>query len=223
MRPAGRNTIAASGTGTADTTGPAVAITYPADNATVTSASLTVRGTASDSGLGNNGVSSVTVNGVSASGGTASGANTANWSATITLSPGANTITVVGKDTLNNSTQQQIHVNTQNQWWPPSVSVQPPSPSSANNISITLAGDWPYVGYPTNSADTQSTYPTITQNGSDIYVNIYRFNSGLIVPGDTSWSVTGNLDPPAGRHVPCLCRAQGLGRTWRRHHDRTRS
>ena len=72
----------------ADTTGPAVTISYPQNNATVTSASLTVTGTASDSGLGNDGVSSVTVNGVSASGGTASGANTANWSAPITLSPG---------------------------------------------------------------------------------------------------------------------------------------
>ncbi|HUT94089.1 MAG TPA: NBR1-Ig-like domain-containing protein, partial [Thermoguttaceae bacterium] len=68
-----------------DITAPAVAITYPLNNATVTSASLTVTGTASDSGRGNNGVSSVTVNGVSASGGTASGTNTANWSAGITL------------------------------------------------------------------------------------------------------------------------------------------
>ena len=71
-----------------DTTGPAVTISYPQNNATVTSANLTVTGTASDSGLGNDGVSSVTVNGVTASGGAASGANTANWSASITLSPG---------------------------------------------------------------------------------------------------------------------------------------
>ena len=44
-----------------DTQGPALAITSPANNATVTSASLPVSGTASDSGYGNNGVSSVTV------------------------------------------------------------------------------------------------------------------------------------------------------------------
>ena len=96
---------------TPDTTGPTVVITSPANNAIVTSASLTVSGTASDSGRGNNGISSVTVNGVNASGGAASGANTANWSATITLSPGANTITVVARDTLNNAGQQQITVN----------------------------------------------------------------------------------------------------------------
>ncbi len=67
-------------------------------------------GAASDAGQGNNGVSSVTVNGAAATGGTASGAATANWSATITLNPGPNTITVVANDTLNNAAQRQITV-----------------------------------------------------------------------------------------------------------------
>ena len=93
-----------------DTQGPALAITSPANNATVTSASLPVSGTASDSGCGNNGVSSLTVNGVSASGGTASGAGTANWNATVTLNPGTNLVTVTAKDTLNNSSQKQTTV-----------------------------------------------------------------------------------------------------------------
>jgi hypothetical protein len=96
--------------GGGDTTAPIISITSPLNNATVTSANLQVIGTASDSGYGNNGVSSVTVNGVSASGGTASGANTANWNATITLNPGANQIMVETKDTLNNSRQQLITV-----------------------------------------------------------------------------------------------------------------
>ena len=93
-----------------DMQGPALAITSPANNATVTSASLPVSGTATDAGYGNNGISSVTVNGVSASGGTASGTGTANWNATITLNPGVNTITAVAKDTFSNSGQQQITV-----------------------------------------------------------------------------------------------------------------
>ena len=67
-------------------------------------------GKATDSGRGNNGVSSVTVNGVSASGGTAAGSGTANWSATVTLTPGQNTITAVARDSLNNAGQQQITV-----------------------------------------------------------------------------------------------------------------
>jgi len=93
-----------------DTTGPALVIASPTNSATVTSATLPVSGTASDSGYGNNGVASVTVNGVGASGGTASGAGTANWSATITLNCGTNLITVTAKDSLNNSTQKQIPV-----------------------------------------------------------------------------------------------------------------
>src|ERR1019366_5710373 len=57
-----------------------------------------------------NGISSVTVNGANASGGTASGSGTASWSATVMLVSGVNTITVVAKDTLNNSTQKVVSV-----------------------------------------------------------------------------------------------------------------
>jgi hypothetical protein len=93
-----------------DTTPPTLAIDFPPDGAVTASSMLTVMGPASDAGHGNNGISSVTVNGIPASGGTATGANTAQWSATITLSPGPNTITVVAKDGLNNSMQKQISV-----------------------------------------------------------------------------------------------------------------
>src|SRR5262249_59427461 len=71
----------------ADANGLEVAITSHRNNQTVTSSPITVSGTASDSGLGNSGISSVTVNGVAASGGTASGSGTANWSQSVTLNP----------------------------------------------------------------------------------------------------------------------------------------
>lgn len=93
-----------------ETVPPALTITSPANGAVVASASLLVSGTASDSGLGNSGISSVTVNGISATGGTTSGSGTANWSATVTLGLGANLITVAAKDTLSNSTQKVISV-----------------------------------------------------------------------------------------------------------------
>jgi hypothetical protein len=106
------STIASvSVTYTPDTQGPALVINSPVSGATVTSPSLLVSGTASDSGRGNNGVSSVTVNGVRAANDTASGTGTANWSATITLlSAGANIITVVATDTVGNRTIVQINV-----------------------------------------------------------------------------------------------------------------
>ena len=99
--------------GGGDSTPPAVAITSHTNNQTVTSSPITVAGTASDSGLGNSGISSVTVNGVAATGGTATGAATANWSRSVALNPGANTITVVGKDNsaAQNSTTTSITVN----------------------------------------------------------------------------------------------------------------
>src|SRR6266581_4359005 len=93
-----------------ETLPPTLVIDFPPNNSVTTSSRLTVMGAASDAGQGNNGVSSVTVNGAAATGGTASGAATANWSATITLNPGPNTITVVANDTLNNAAQRQITV-----------------------------------------------------------------------------------------------------------------
>ncbi|MFO1488693.1 MAG: Ig-like domain-containing protein [Verrucomicrobiota bacterium] len=106
-----------------DAQGPTLNITSPANGATVSNPSLTVLGNASDSGRGNNGISSVTVNGVAASGGSATGANTANWSAAITLSAGQNTVTVVAYDSLNNSTTQQISVNYSAPGGPPIITV----------------------------------------------------------------------------------------------------
>jgi peptidyl-Asp metalloendopeptidase len=97
----------------ADATGPQLTITSPANNQTVSTGTITVSGTATDGGRGDSGISSVTVNGVRATGDTATGLATANWSRTITLSPGANTITVVAKDNsaAQNSTTLTITVN----------------------------------------------------------------------------------------------------------------
>jgi hypothetical protein len=75
--------------------GPAVAITDPAaDGSTVSTAPVTVKGTASD----NKGVASLKVNGADVS-----IAGDGTWSAPVTLSEGANTITAVAKDAAGNS------------------------------------------------------------------------------------------------------------------------
>jgi hypothetical protein len=87
-----------------------VAITSLEDGATVTSASLLVSGTASDSGKGNNGIAYVTVNGLPASNGATSGANTANWSAIVPLHSGLNSIIVLASDTVNNIAEAEVTV-----------------------------------------------------------------------------------------------------------------
>jgi hypothetical protein len=95
---------------TPDTSPPALTITSPLNNAPVTTPSLTVTGTASDNGLGDNGIYFVDVNGLGSSGGSASGAATANWSATVPLTPGANIITVVAEDLAYNASTSTINV-----------------------------------------------------------------------------------------------------------------
>jgi hypothetical protein len=96
----------------ADTTGPSLTITSHTTGQNVSTASITVSGTATDSGRGNSGISSVSVNGARATGDTATGAGIANWTRTFTLTSGANTITVVARDGSSgqNSTTQTITV-----------------------------------------------------------------------------------------------------------------
>ena len=77
-----------------DSTPPQVTVTSPTDNASVTSAALTVTGTVTD----DTGVTGVTVNGAAA---TLSG-NT--FSANVTLAAGANTIAVVATDKASRTT-----------------------------------------------------------------------------------------------------------------------
>ncbi|SRR6266567_2590186 len=96
----------------ADTNPPSLVIDFPPDNSVTTSSSVNVAGAASDNGHGNDGISSVTVNGIAAAGGIANGTDTANWSATVPLNPGVNTITVVATDGLGNQspTTDYYHV-----------------------------------------------------------------------------------------------------------------
>lgn len=163
-----------------DTVGPSVGITSHTNNQTVTSSLITVAGTATDSGLGNNGISSVTVNGLTANGGTATGAGTANWSRSITLNSGPNTITVVAKDasSAQNSTTASIVLN-----------YTPPLDTTAPTVAITV---------PTTAATYGTTSSPLTIGGTasdDVGVTQVtwsndRGGSGT-ASGTTSWSVSG--------------------------------
>ncbi len=95
-----------------DTNAPAIVITQPYSSGAFVTTTNTVNlaGTASDLCHGDTGISIVTVNGIEAIDDTTANGGTANWYATIALNPGTNIITVVAKDTFNNSSQQQITV-----------------------------------------------------------------------------------------------------------------
>jgi hypothetical protein len=81
-----------------DAIGPALTIISHSNGAVVSTNLVTLRGTATDAENGGNGVRSVTVNGVRASGGTAAGFGVVNWTATVSLHGGANTIVIVATD-----------------------------------------------------------------------------------------------------------------------------
>jgi murein DD-endopeptidase MepM/ murein hydrolase activator NlpD len=118
-----------------DTTGPSLSITSHSDNQTVTTSNITLAGTATDAGTGNNGISSVTINGVRASADTASGSATSNWSQTVTLNSGANNITVVAKDgsANQNATTRSITINRA------SASAPAVTTTAANTITTSTA------------------------------------------------------------------------------------
>ena len=94
-----------------DTLSPTLTVSSPTPGQTFSTSSITVSGTATDSGRGSSGITGVRVNGVGASGGTATGSNTANWSRSITLASGSNTITVDTTDGAGNSSMQQFTVS----------------------------------------------------------------------------------------------------------------
>src|SRR5262245_42119558 len=109
----GVNVLYGAGGGGTDSTGPALVITSHSDGQTVPTTTITLAGTATDSGRGNGGVASVAINGIRANSDTASGQATANWSEVLTLAPGLNTITVVATDNSQgrNTTTVSITIN----------------------------------------------------------------------------------------------------------------
>ena len=87
---------------------PAISIDSHRNNQVVTTPTILLSGTVSDSGLGANGVAFVRVNGNPAAGGVATGAAIATWSRNVTLVPGLNILSVVAEDTRGNSEAKAI-------------------------------------------------------------------------------------------------------------------
>jgi uncharacterized protein (TIGR03437 family) len=123
-----------------DDTPPLLDIASPEDDETLTQSMIAVSGKATDEGMGDNGISSVTVNGVRANDDTAMGAGVANWNRTITLKPGPNIITVIAKDASSNQnpTTKTVTVT----FIPPvaSVSAASYSPAVASDSIVAAFG-----------------------------------------------------------------------------------
>lgn len=94
---------------TADTAAPLAKINFPPSQALTITDSITVTGTASDAA--GNTISSVTVNNVAAT----SSDGFANWTATIALNSGDNTVTVATADDQGNSESQADSISIRNE------------------------------------------------------------------------------------------------------------
>ena len=127
-----------------DTTAPALTITSHTSGQTLTTQNATISGTASGSGRGGNGITTVMVNGLAATGATASGSGTANWSRAVTLSSGANTISVEATDGAGNVSMQQITLTANLPITPVTGATLTPSLASPRNagtqITLTASG-----------------------------------------------------------------------------------
>jgi len=133
MRRYGTYEIQVTGEAAPSTDPPVATITSPADDATVTSAQLTVWGAASS----DNTITEVKVNGVNAS--TSNGF--ATWSCVVTLQEGTNTITVSTRDDQDNYDPQAAQITVSLDTSAPAVTILSPAEGAACPASeVTVTG-----------------------------------------------------------------------------------
>jgi hypothetical protein len=147
-----------------DTTPPALTVSGPADGSNTSEPSVTVFGT-TEAGA------TVSVNGVLASNGTA------NWSATVVLSEGWNTITVVATDALGNSASMTITV----EYIPPVyvtpeelAAVQAELQNALDNLSAELAENVSAL-----QAEIAALQAALGENVSDLQAQIDALSAQL--------------------------------------------
>jgi hypothetical protein len=142
-----------------DTMAPSLSITSHSAGQRVNVASITLSGTATDSGSGDSGIINVRVNGQLAAGGTASGSGTANWSRSVSLTSGINTVLVEAQDGSGNYAAEQFTITRDST--PPTISITShTSGQVVNASSITLSGT------ATDSGAGGSGITRVTVNGS---------------------------------------------------------
>ncbi len=184
-----------------DTTAPTVSITSHTAGQTVTTSSITLAGTATDSGVGNSGITGVTVNGSAASGGTATSSGTANWSRSVSLSMGSNTITVVAVDGNGNSRSSQITITraTVDTTQPGLSITSHTSGQTVTNASITLAGT------ATDNGSGNSGITSVTVNGQSA--------SGGTASGSGTASWSRSMTLSSGASTITVIATDGAGNT----------
>jgi hypothetical protein len=179
---------------------PTLTITSPSSGTTVTTPSVTVSGTATDTGA----LASLTVNGQTTSLGSGGA-----WSAKVTLSPGVNTIKVLATDQAGFSTEKSVSVT----YTPPppvAHASQTGSASGANGqVRFTVA----CTGAAGSSCEIESTITTVEKrrNGRILAVSARRHrprtHSQRVVVGASTLTI------PAGQRVTISIQLNALGKS----------
>jgi hypothetical protein len=186
--------------GSVDTLPPNVTITSHSNGQTVTSTSITLSGSATDSGNGNSGIASVTVNGKRANGDTASGTGVASWSLPVTLVSGVNRFEVIATDnsTAHNTRSLTIQINYST----------PPAPSMFTKVGISRGGQWSLDRNGNGELDSSEPPIWLGQTGDVFVVGDWngdgRTKAGIFRPSEGLWVLdydgNGRWDgPPSDR------------------------
>jgi hypothetical protein len=175
-------------TSTEDTLPPNLTITYPREGQTVATSTITLTGTATDGGKGDNGIYSVTVNGFRANSDTAAGSGIAHWSRTISLASGSNTLTVAATD---NSSSRNVTIQSMNvilvqvspDTVPPTLVIASPAAGQA-----VCGNPWTISGSATDAGHGDNGISSVTVNG------IRAAGDTASGPGTADWHAEVNLN-----------------------------
>ncbi|MBT8363237.1 MAG: hypothetical protein KJP23_00930, partial [Deltaproteobacteria bacterium] len=190
-----------------ETAAPTLTITSHSDGEHVSTSSIALEGTASDSGKGDNGIYQVTVNGQPANNDTADGDNTADWNISLTLSEGANSITVIAQD---NSCNHNEKTQTITLYYDPGDTVEPDTfmtdgPSGTikyRNVTFTFTGsdDVTETSRLSYSYKLEGYQNSWTSYASSTSANYTRLASGTYTFFVRAKDEAGNVDSsPASR------------------------
>jgi hypothetical protein len=159
-----------------DNAAPALIITSHVDLQQVATTNITVSGTASDAGDGDNGIASVTVKGIRAVGDTTTGVGVAAWSRTISLVNGINPVKVVATDFAGNATTNVIRLILDP--FRPTVSIV--SPTAGQRVTNTFS---PVVARGTAADNVQVT-------NVQVWLNAGPWTNAVSANGWSNWTAS---------------------------------
>jgi hypothetical protein len=90
--------------------------------------------------------------------------------------------------------------------WPPMCSIAPPSPTSADQVTITLSGEW------NDSCVPRESQITIVRN--TIYFDVFHYSGGVCLMVISPWSLSQTVGPLAPGYYYVVATLYDYGAGW---------